>query len=207
MHRPKITTFRQTLTRIYHDFKYLFRFTILLNPISHIPDRPPRIPISGRSLLRFVNLRFAKCQNRYLFRIHSKFTHIRMLLPYLAGPVVSRIRYYSSIFHSRITRIATCRRDQSRIPSDLRCRLAESATVSCSPTVRQCYFPKSPVFLKVRGATCSRPELPAPSASAGAAALAGGSARSDGSAPERLPATGEPLSPCASCGSVVGGTC
>jgi hypothetical protein len=103
--------------------------------------------------------------------------------------------------------IATCRRDQSRIPSDLRCRLAESATVSCSPTVRQCYFPKSPVFLKVRGATCSRPELPAPSASAGAAALAGGSARSDGSAPERLPATGEPLSPCASCGSVVGGTC
>ena len=48
--------------------------------------------------------------------------------------------------------IATCRRDQSRIPSDLRCRLAESATVSCSPTVRQCYFPKSLVFLKVRGA-------------------------------------------------------
>ena len=101
LHRPKITTFRQTLTRIYHDFKYLFRFTILLNPITHIPDRPPRIPISGRSLLRFVNLRFAKCQNRYLFRIHSKFTHIRMLLPHLAGPVVSRIR---CIFHSRITR-------------------------------------------------------------------------------------------------------
>ena len=159
---PSFNSSRMYRTRICHDFKYLPRFTILLNPISHIPDQLPRIPISGRSLLRFVNYEICTSQNRYLFRIPPKFTHIRMLLPYLAGPVVSRIRYYSSIFHSRITRIATCRRDQSRIPSDLRCRLAESATVSCSPTVRQCYFPKSPVFLKVRGATCSRPELPNP---------------------------------------------
>ena len=78
LHRPKITTFRQTRTRICHDFKYLPRFTCLLTPISRIPDRPPRIPISGRSLLRFVNYEICNSQNRDLFRIPSKFTHIRM---------------------------------------------------------------------------------------------------------------------------------
>eukprot|EP01043_Picozoa_sp_COSAG02_P033125 COSAG02_NODE_2248_length_9373_cov_31.225361_1_plen_488_part_00 len=99
LHRPKITTFRQTRTRICHDFKYLPRFTCLLTPISRIPDRPPRIPISGRSLLRFVNYEICNSQNRDLFRIPSKFTHIRRLLPHLAGPVVSRIRDIS--FKSR----------------------------------------------------------------------------------------------------------